>query len=239
MLEDGDPCPSAASRRPWRSTRSSRCSTGPQTQLPRLDPRAGHRDRQGPRRGLQRRDRQPAAVRGQRRRRAEVLDEEEPALRALVRNSGRTLEAVNERRGQLRQLIVNANDTFDALASRNESLAEAIVIFPTFLSESRATFRAAEDLRHRHPPAGARSPARDDRAASHAARRGQAGAGPREPVPRPRPADRRGAGHAALGRPLHPRRRAGVRARCRPTCASSTRSSPTSTSSSSRWPTSS
>jgi ABC-type transporter Mla subunit MlaD len=50
------------------------------------------------------------------------------------------LEAVNERRGQLRQLIVNANDTFGALASRNESLAEAIVIFPTFLRESRATF---------------------------------------------------------------------------------------------------
>ena len=40
------------------------------TQLPRLDPRAGHRDRQGTRRGPQRRDRQPAAVRGQRRRRA-------------------------------------------------------------------------------------------------------------------------------------------------------------------------
>ena len=69
-----------------------------------------------------------------------VLDDEEPAVRALVRNSGRTLEAVNERRGQLRQLIVNANDTFDALASRNESLAEAIVIFPTFLRESQATF---------------------------------------------------------------------------------------------------
>ena len=71
----------------------------------------------------------------------QVLDDEEPALRALVRNSGRTLAAVNERRGQLRQLITNANDTFGALASRNESLAEAIVIFPTFLSESRATFR--------------------------------------------------------------------------------------------------
>ena len=70
----------------------------------------------------------------------EVLDAEEPALRALVRNSGRTLEAVNERRGQLRELIGNANDTFGALASRNESLADAIFIFPTFLDESRATF---------------------------------------------------------------------------------------------------
>jgi ABC-type transporter Mla subunit MlaD len=70
----------------------------------------------------------------------EVLDREEPALRALVRNSGRTLEAVNERRGQLRELIGNANDFFGALASRNESLADAVFIFPTFLDESRATF---------------------------------------------------------------------------------------------------
>ena len=68
-----------------------------------------------------------------------VLDEEEPALHRLVRNSGRTLEAVNERRGQFRQLVVNANDFFGALASRNESLAEAIFIFPTFLDQSKAT----------------------------------------------------------------------------------------------------
>jgi phospholipid/cholesterol/gamma-HCH transport system substrate-binding protein len=68
-----------------------------------------------------------------------VLDEEEPALHRLVRNSGRTLGAVNERRGQLRQLIGNANDLFEALASRNDSLAEAIFIFPTFLDQSKAT----------------------------------------------------------------------------------------------------
>jgi phospholipid/cholesterol/gamma-HCH transport system substrate-binding protein len=68
-----------------------------------------------------------------------VLDEREPALRALVRNSGRALAAVNERRGQFRELIGNANDFFGALASRNESLAEAIFILPVFLDESRAT----------------------------------------------------------------------------------------------------
>jgi len=73
-----------------------------------------------------------------------VLDEEEPAVRALIRNSGRTLEAVNERRLQLRQLIGNADDTFGALASRNDALAETIQIFPTFLDESRATFRRLE-----------------------------------------------------------------------------------------------
>jgi phospholipid/cholesterol/gamma-HCH transport system substrate-binding protein len=75
-----------------------------------------------------------------------VLDEEEPALRALVRNSGRALGAVNERRGQLRELIVNANNFFGALASRNESLAEAVLIFPTFLSESRTTLQRLREF---------------------------------------------------------------------------------------------
>lgn len=73
-----------------------------------------------------------------------VLNEEEPALTALIRNSGRTLEAVNERKLQLRQLIGNADDTFGALASRNESLAEVIKVLPTFLDESRATFKRLE-----------------------------------------------------------------------------------------------
>jgi phospholipid/cholesterol/gamma-HCH transport system substrate-binding protein len=75
-----------------------------------------------------------------------VLDQEEPALRALIRNSGRSLEAVNERRGQLRELIVNANNFMGALASRNESLAEAVFIFPTFLEESRATLHRLREF---------------------------------------------------------------------------------------------
>jgi phospholipid/cholesterol/gamma-HCH transport system substrate-binding protein len=73
-----------------------------------------------------------------------VLDEEDPALRRLVKNTGIALAAVNEREGQLRQLIVNANDFFGALASRNDALAETIRVFPTFLDESRATFRRLE-----------------------------------------------------------------------------------------------
>jgi phospholipid/cholesterol/gamma-HCH transport system substrate-binding protein len=75
-----------------------------------------------------------------------VLNEEEPALRALIRNSGRALAAVNERRGQLRELIVNANNFMGALASRNESLAEAVLILPTFLDESRATLHRLRDF---------------------------------------------------------------------------------------------
>jgi phospholipid/cholesterol/gamma-HCH transport system substrate-binding protein len=75
-----------------------------------------------------------------------VLDEEEPALRALIRNTGRSLAAVNERRGQLRELIGNANNFFGALASRNESLAQAVLILPTFLNESRATLHRLREF---------------------------------------------------------------------------------------------
>jgi virulence factor Mce-like protein len=76
----------------------------------------------------------------------QVLHEEEPALRALIRNSGRALGAVNERRGQLRELVVNANNFMGALASRNESLAEAVLILPTFLNESRVTLNRLRDF---------------------------------------------------------------------------------------------
>jgi phospholipid/cholesterol/gamma-HCH transport system substrate-binding protein len=68
-----------------------------------------------------------------------ILDDQEPALRRLVKNTGVTLNALTSRRGQLRELIGNANSFFEALASRDDSLAETIAIFPTFLDESRLT----------------------------------------------------------------------------------------------------
>ena len=68
-----------------------------------------------------------------------ILDQEEPALRRLVKNTGITLNALTERRGQLRDLIGNANEFFEAVASRDDALAETISIFPTFLDESRLT----------------------------------------------------------------------------------------------------
>lgn len=68
-----------------------------------------------------------------------ILDEQDPALRRLVRNSGIALGAVNERKGQLRELVVNANNFFGATASRNDALAETIAVLPTFLDESRVT----------------------------------------------------------------------------------------------------
>ena len=70
----------------------------------------------------------------------EILDEQDPALRRLIKNTGVTLGAINRRYGEFGQFVVNANDFFGALASRNDALAETISIFPTFLEESRLTF---------------------------------------------------------------------------------------------------
>jgi phospholipid/cholesterol/gamma-HCH transport system substrate-binding protein len=75
-----------------------------------------------------------------------VLDDEEPSLRRLVRNSGVTLGALNERRGQFRDLIVNADRFFDTVASRNARLSELIFILPTFLDETRATVARLEEF---------------------------------------------------------------------------------------------
>jgi phospholipid/cholesterol/gamma-HCH transport system substrate-binding protein len=72
------------------------------------------------------------------------LDEQELALRRLVRNTGRVFGAISEEEGALRELIVGGEATFSALASRDEALAETFHVFPTFLRETRATVRRLE-----------------------------------------------------------------------------------------------
>jgi virulence factor Mce-like protein len=76
----------------------------------------------------------------------EILDEQDPALRRLIKNTGVTLGAINRRYGEFGEFVVNANNFFDALASRNDALAETISIFPTFLDESRQTFDRLRDF---------------------------------------------------------------------------------------------
>ena len=70
----------------------------------------------------------------------EILDEQDPALRRLIKNTGVTLGAINRRYGEFGEFIQNADDFFGALAARNDALAETIQVFPTFLDESRLTF---------------------------------------------------------------------------------------------------
>lgn len=72
------------------------------------------------------------------------LDEQELALRRLVRDSGRVFGAASAQEGALRGLIVNGNRTFAALASRDEALADTIQVLPTFERETRATMERLE-----------------------------------------------------------------------------------------------
>ena len=74
----------------------------------------------------------------------QTLDEQNVALRRLVKNTGVVFGAINEREGAMHQLIVNSNNTFEATASRDRALAETFRIFPTFLDESKATLARLE-----------------------------------------------------------------------------------------------
>jgi virulence factor Mce-like protein len=67
------------------------------------------------------------------------LDEQELAVRRVVRDSGRVFDAISREEGQLRGLVVNGEATFSALASRDDALAETFDTLPTFLRETRAT----------------------------------------------------------------------------------------------------
>ncbi len=48
-----------------------------------------------------------------------TLDEQEIAVRRLIKNTGVVFGAINEREGALRELVVNSNNTFEATASRD------------------------------------------------------------------------------------------------------------------------
>jgi phospholipid/cholesterol/gamma-HCH transport system substrate-binding protein len=67
------------------------------------------------------------------------LDEQEVALRRVVRDTGRVFDAISRENGQLRGLVVNGEGTFSALASRDDALAETFQVLPTFLRETRTT----------------------------------------------------------------------------------------------------
>jgi phospholipid/cholesterol/gamma-HCH transport system substrate-binding protein len=74
------------------------------------------------------------------------LDEQELALRRLVRNTGRVFHAISAEQGGLRRLIVGGEATFAALASRDQALADTFEILPTFLRETRTTVRRLESF---------------------------------------------------------------------------------------------
>ncbi len=73
-----------------------------------------------------------------------VLDRQEGDVRRLVRNTGTVFGALSQDEAQLRNLITGSDAVFSATQAQQEALAETIRIFPTFLDESRATFRSLE-----------------------------------------------------------------------------------------------
>lgn len=80
------------------------------------------------------------------------LDEQEVALRRVVRDTGRTFHAVSRENGQLRGVITNGDATFSALASRDDALAQTFQILPTFLRETRATVGRLESFARNTDP---------------------------------------------------------------------------------------
>lgn len=70
-----------------------------------------------------------------------VLDLHQAAVQKLVRNTGVVFGALTQNEAQLKNLVVNAGATFDTTARRQEALAETFQVFPTFLDESKATFK--------------------------------------------------------------------------------------------------
>ncbi|WP_205699108.1 MlaD family protein [Conexibacter sp. SYSU D00693] len=70
-----------------------------------------------------------------------VLDRQRAALRGLVRNTGVVFQALTKREGQLQSLIRNGDTVFSAIQRQREDWAQTFKVLPTFLDESRATFR--------------------------------------------------------------------------------------------------
>jgi len=68
-----------------------------------------------------------------------LLNEQEPAVHQLVRNTGIVFDALSNRTGQLTGLIRNSNTVFGTIAGRNRELAETFRAFPTFERESQLT----------------------------------------------------------------------------------------------------
>ena len=73
-----------------------------------------------------------------------VLHDQEREVRGLVRDTGEVYSALTEDEDQLGNLIRNSHGVFRQTADQRVALAEAFRIFPTFLTESKATLARLE-----------------------------------------------------------------------------------------------
>ncbi len=82
----------------------------------------------------------------------ETLDQQNQALKGLVKNTGVVFGALTEREGRLEQLITTQDDVFSAIAAEQEAFADAWQVFPTFLDESKATATRLEAFSRKATP---------------------------------------------------------------------------------------
>jgi len=68
-----------------------------------------------------------------------ILNQEEPQLSKLVKNTGVVFDAISKRQGQLSGMIRNTDTVFKTLADRDEQLKDFFRVFPTFERETQAT----------------------------------------------------------------------------------------------------
>ncbi len=79
-----------------------------------------------------------------------TLNENGPALRRLVRDTGVVFSALSARQEQTRGLIRNSDRLFENLGARNRQLAATFEALPAFQRESRALLGGLEDFADRN-----------------------------------------------------------------------------------------
>ncbi|MEX0993424.1 MAG: MlaD family protein [Solirubrobacterales bacterium] len=70
-----------------------------------------------------------------------ILNSQQRATQAFIKNTGVVFDALSERDGQLADWITNSNRVFATTAARNEGLAGTFRQFPRFIDESNLTLR--------------------------------------------------------------------------------------------------
>jgi virulence factor Mce-like protein len=70
-----------------------------------------------------------------------ILNQQQPAVRQLVRNTGEVFTALSERDGQLASLITNSNRVFGTTAQRGAELQATFKALPAFEKESQTTVK--------------------------------------------------------------------------------------------------
>jgi phospholipid/cholesterol/gamma-HCH transport system substrate-binding protein len=97
----------------------------------------------------------------------EVLDQEKRSLQQLVKNTGVVFGALTEREQQLRRLVENQDTVFTAIQRQKEDFADVFQVLPTFLRESRQTYRRLGSFSDKaRPVVGELEPAMRDLAAT-------------------------------------------------------------------------